>query len=162
MFNNKKTFPSRCRKFIFSILILLVPLAVFAKVKIIKWEDEKWTFYVNPHHYFMILGPWSEQPLLIDRGVNDSWGIGSDPGLYVVYQKGIEFRWVLLQRETGEKVTGGDLFFMGPDTGYVQWIGMARVQDGITIKVAFDTGQFTLYQIDAHGNKTVLREGKND
>jgi hypothetical protein len=159
IFNKLFLSPSLRKKIFLLFFFLLVPLSTFAKVKKIKWGDQHWTFYINPHHYFLILGSWDE-PLVVDHPVNDMWGEGSDFGLCVVYQKGIEFRWLVLNPDTGDKLLGGVLFYMGPDTGYVSWIQMARVSDGFTVKVAFDTGTYMVYKIDSHGNKTVLKQGK--
>lgn len=128
------------------------------------YKDSTWRILLNEETRMLYcLGPentsWSDQAKVVDWYVDKVWAEGSPWGPVLVYQKGIEFRWVILKGNTGHKFLGGLLLYISPATGFVKWVKIFPRKKGIEIKVMFEGKKYKVFFINKWGGKKLLREG---
>lgn len=137
-----------------------------AEVLYARYLDATWTLILKEETgelfcYGADLGEWGKEDVRqVDRRVYKLWVKGTKFGPFLVYSKGIEYRWVLLDPYQGTRRSGGVLFYMAPETGFVEWVAITPVSHGVFVKVAFDVGEFSQYFMDRWGRMKVIKKGK--
>lgn len=159
IFNFKN--PSAGKKILFCTLFLfLFSWNGFGKSKALQYLDQSFTLFLNDKKVFFIFGPWGEEPLVVDRPVQDMWGAAAPFGLVLVYQKRDEIHWAVLERETGGRTVGGILQEIQPEQGIIKYAVITALDEKATAKIVFDTDYYVVYFFDKKGRKKLLREGK--
>jgi len=156
--------PSRSwKKFLFLSLLLIFPFFLYAKTQTLHYIDSTYKLFLNDEKKVLLLfGPWGDDPVLVDRHVKDAWGLAASFGVLVVYHQEDDLQWAILQRENGEKRTGGTLREVVPEDGEIKFVVLSPLAEKATIKVQFETGRYIVYKVDLFGHKEVVREGKSE
>ncbi len=155
-------YPSWLSKILLLVFFLCLSPCGYSETKTLHYgtTDENFTIYISENQELFLFGGWGDDPVLVDDHVKQVFGDVASFGVILVYRRVNEIRWAILKRENGEKIIEGSLEDILPEEGRLKYAIISPLAETFSVKVVFDTDHYTVYKLDLHGKKEVIRQGK--